>query len=160
MQNCNCGLCQEYTKKENIICDYVHCFLMFNRYPYLAGHIMLVPKRPVATLVDLTPDERVEIFDKLADAHQIILGALGPTFGVTSTNTGINIGPHSGGSIPTHLHIHIVPRRLNDTNFMHTCMFNGFSSGESETSKRDPIMFSGLYENARKWIIEYVSKNN
>ena len=155
MSECGCGLCKEYISKTNVVCDYKYSFLMFNKYPYLCGHLLLVPKRAVPSLGDLTAEERVEILDKIIEAQEIVIGALGPSeFGVTSVNIGINFGPHSGASIPTHLHIHIVPRRPNDTNFMHTCMFSG-ETNETAT-QRNPKMFSGLYENARKLILDYV----
>ena len=150
MDKCNCALCGEYLSKENVVCEYKHTFLMFNRYPYLVGHLMLVPKRPVATLSELTPEERIETFDKIIEAQYILLRALAD-FGVTSTNVGINTGPHSGGSIQTHVHVHIVPRRLNDTNFLHTCINSGDLEGIG--SARNPTMFCGMYENARKKIL-------
>jgi diadenosine tetraphosphate (Ap4A) HIT family hydrolase len=153
MSECNCALCKEYENRENIIQDYSLWFLMFNRFPYLPGHVMLVPKRPVQDMMNLTEYERNEMILLITNTQNILIKALEST-GVTSCNIGINIGPHSGGSIPTHLHVHLVPRRMNDTNFMHSCTFSG------EGLRRDPIMFNGMYENARKCIINAFSNVN
>lgn len=152
MEGCMCSLCKEYISKENVIYESHFWFVMFNRFPYLPGHIMLVPKRPIPNLEDITVEERVEMINELIDAQTLLINALQNKFGVTSSNIGINLGPNSGASIPTHLHIHLVPRRPNDSNFMHTCTFSGF--GE----RHDPIMYDKMYSNARMWIIEEASK--
>lgn len=152
MEDCNCALCKEYISKENVIYEKEFWFVMFNRFPYLPGHIMLVPKRPIAKLEDITSVERTEMTNEMIRAQTLLLDALSLNFGVTSVNIGINIGPNSGASIPTHLHIHLVPRRPNDSNFMHTCTFSGF--GE----RHDPIMYDKMYSNARMWILEHARK--
>ena len=114
--NHSCKLCDEFISKKNVICEFKHCFLMFNRFPYLPGHIMLVPKRPCAKLSEYNSEERLEIFNVLHRAQDILM----ETLEIDSTNIGINTGPNSGASIPTHLHIHIIPRKKNDMNFMST----------------------------------------
>lgn len=55
--------------------------------------------------------------------QELILEALQ----IDSLNTGINTGPNSGGSISSHLHIHIVPRKNNDLNFMNTIIHTPIS---------------------------------
>jgi ATP adenylyltransferase len=151
---CECGLCQEFEKKENIIFEFKYTFFMFNRYPYLPGHIMLVPKRIVSCVSDLNSEEKMELINNIALGQDLLYTALHDTLQVTSTNVGINTGPDSGASIPGHLHVHIVPRRHRDTNFMHTCTFSGTASH----GHNDPIMYKGMYNNARKWILQVVEE--
>jgi ATP adenylyltransferase len=140
MEFCECGLCKEYASKENVIANYEHFFLMFNRYPYLPGHVMLVPKRPVKSLPELSSTERIEMIDRLAEVQEKILKCL-KELDVTSTNIGLNTGENSGASIPQHLHVHIVPRKPNDTNFMHV------------VNSCQPFQYPGAYRAYRKQIL-------
>jgi len=132
-----CGLCNELKNKTNVIKEYDHCFIMFNKYPYIPGHIMVVSKRPVVSLADCTKEEKLEIIEVVSSSQQLIMKGLK----IKSTNIGINTGPNSGGSILDHLHIHIVPRNKGDMNFMHTIA--------GSTNK-----YPGLVEDARKKVID------
>jgi len=113
---CDCKLCEELKLGENIIHKFNHCFVMFNRYPYLPGHIMVVPYEAKPLLYDYHDDTRKDIIDVIALSQKKLMDVLD----IESCNTGINSGNNSGASIPNHLHIHIVPRIHNDMNFMHT----------------------------------------
>jgi ATP adenylyltransferase len=85
-----------------------------NKYPYSNGHIMIVPKRHLANVMDLSPEERLEMMDLLALGEQALKQAL-DAHGI---NAGFNLGQSAGAGIPGHLHLHLVPRWQNDVNFM------------------------------------------
>lgn len=89
-------------------------YLVMNRFPYNAGHILALPYREVAELENLDPDEKVEFMDLIIRAKKILSRALNPD----GFNVGMNLGTAAGAGIPTHLHAHIVPRWAGDTNFM------------------------------------------
>jgi ATP adenylyltransferase len=91
-----------------------HCFLMLNRYPYAVGHLMAVPYRKVAATADLSEGERLELWD-LADIGQRLLRQ---AVGAEGFNLGLNLGKCAGAGVADHLHLHIVPRRSGDHNFM------------------------------------------
>jgi ATP adenylyltransferase len=91
-----------------------HCFLMLNRYPYAVGHLMAVPYRKVAETADLTEGERLELWE-LADTGQRLLRE---AVGAEGFNVGLNLGKCAGAGVADHLHLHIVPRRAGDHNFM------------------------------------------
>lgn len=88
-------------------------YLILNRFPYNAGHLMAVPFRAVRDLVELSAEERTDLMDAIVYAEELLRAALKPN----AFNIGFNLGPAAGGSIP-HLHAHIVPRWAGDTNFM------------------------------------------
>lgn len=88
-------------------------YLILNRYPYNAGHLLAVPFRAAADITDLTPAERADLMDEIILGKQILTAALQPD----AFNVGFNLGTAAGGSIP-HLHAHLVPRWTGDTNFM------------------------------------------
>jgi ATP adenylyltransferase len=89
-------------------------YLVLNRFPYNAGHLLVVPFREAPDLADLTTDERVDFFNTLIAGQDILRRALKPD----GFNIGFNLGSAAGAGIPGHLHAHIVPRWNGDTNFM------------------------------------------
>ena len=91
-----------------------HCFLMLNRYPYAVGHVMAVPYRKVGETADLAEGERLELWE-LADIAQRVLRQ---GVGAEGFNVGLNLGKCAGAGVADHLHLHIVPRRGGDHNFM------------------------------------------
>ena len=88
-------------------------YLLLNRYPYNAGHLLVVPFREVTDLTALRADERADLMDEIIFGKEVLQAALKPD----AFNVGFNLGPAAGGSIP-HLHAHLVPRWHGDTNFM------------------------------------------
>jgi ATP adenylyltransferase len=89
-------------------------YLVLNRYPYNAGHLLALPYREVADLESLTQAESTEFLDLIIRAKKLLSKALKPD----GFNVGMNLGGAAGAGIPSHLHAHIVPRWNGDTNFM------------------------------------------
>lgn len=92
------------------------CFALLNAYPYNSGHVMVLPKRAVVDLDELTLEESAELWQGVQMAHHAVKTAYNPQ----GVNIGINLGPASGAGVPTHLHVHVLPRWSGDTNFMTT----------------------------------------
>ena len=89
-------------------------YLIMNRYPYAAGHLLAVPYRKTADLAVLTGEEKLELFE-LAEIAQKLLQA---TMHAEGFNIGLNLGVCAGAGVADHLHLHIVPRWTGDNNFM------------------------------------------
>src|SRR5215469_9900488 len=90
------------------------CFALLNAYPYVGGHLMVVPYKEVPDLAGLTDEELADVW-KLA---RRCITALTAVMKPDGFNVGINLGKVAGAGIEEHLHIHVVPRWKGDTNFM------------------------------------------
>src|ERR1043165_920245 len=89
-------------------------FLMMNRYPYAAGHLMAVPYRKIGDMSSLGDNEIVELWNLVTHAQKLLRSAAK----AQGFNVGLNLGECAGAGVVDHLHIHIVPRWSGDTNFM------------------------------------------
>ena len=89
-------------------------FAVLNRFPYNTGHVLILPYRHVGQLEDLTDSELAEVGRFTRAGVAAIRSAYSPA----GFNIGANLGATAGGSIPDHLHYHVVPRFPGDTNFM------------------------------------------
>ncbi|MFT3828816.1 MAG: HIT domain-containing protein [Opitutaceae bacterium] len=89
-------------------------YVVMNRFPYNAGHLLIVPFRAVPELEQLTAAERDELMALIVFGKRVLQQALKPD----GFNIGFNLGSAAGAGIPQHLHAHIVPRWSGDTNFM------------------------------------------
>jgi len=88
--------------------------VMLNRYPYNNGHLMVAPRRHVASPELLTREERAIIGELVSDCCVHLRTALNPS----GLNVGANLGRSAGAGIADHMHWHVVPRWDGDTNFM------------------------------------------
>jgi ATP adenylyltransferase len=90
------------------------CFAIMNRFPYTAGHCLVVPDRHVGDLLELTPEEIAAVMSLVND----LMTAIRASMHTDGFNVGCNIGKVAGAGIADHFHMHVVPRWNGDTNFM------------------------------------------
>ena len=110
-----CALLAEGRDRENhILHRGALAFVMLNRFPYTSGHLMVVPVRHVADLDALDDREALELFHLTTASME----AIRQTYGPQGFNVGVNLGRAAGAGIIDHVHLHIVPRWVGDTNFM------------------------------------------
>ena len=114
-----CVFCHSINENiENDNCLVIHrgkkAFTIMNLYPYNNGHLMVVPKRHIFKINQITTDEFAEITKQITHATE----ALTKLYDPHGFNIGANVGKAAGAGIDTHLHFHIVPRWNGDTNFM------------------------------------------
>ena len=91
-------------------------FVILNRFPYNNGHLMVVPFEHVPSFEQLEAAALAEI---MALTNQA-LAALRRMYQPQAFNVGANIGAAAGAGIADHVHMHVVPRWVGDTNFMAT----------------------------------------
>ncbi len=91
-------------------------FVILNRYPYTSGHVMIVPYAHEPKLAGM-PQETSSEMMLLAQRLERVLDTL---YHPDGCNLGMNIGRAAGAGIAGHLHLHVLPRWIGDTNFMTT----------------------------------------
>jgi ATP adenylyltransferase len=87
---------------------------MMNLYPYGHGHLLVLPRRHIRELTDLSREENLELSELLTTATAVLGEAMQPH----GFNLGINLGLAGGAGIEEHLHWHVLPRWPGDVNFM------------------------------------------
>jgi ATP adenylyltransferase len=113
-----CVLCDK-PREKNDATNYIlfrghYNFILMNLFPYNPGHLMVAPYRHLSSPDALTPDEIHEHSELVAHSVKI----LRDVFDCAGFNTGMNVGKVAGAGIESHVHSHVVPRWVGDTNFM------------------------------------------
>ena len=113
-----CFLCEliaaDQDRQHHVLQRGQTCVVVMNRYPYTGGHLMVAPYRHVAEVEHLTTVERTELMDLTSRSVEVLRKVMHPQ----GFNLGINLGAAAGAGLKDHLHQHIVPRWVGDTNFM------------------------------------------
>jgi ATP adenylyltransferase len=113
-----CLLCDIPRERNDVVSLILHrgprTYVVMNRYPYNNGHLMIVPYRHCADLERLSAEDSLELMQESQRATRI----LHREFGAEGFNVGFNLGKAAGAGIAEHVHVHVVPRWVGDTNFM------------------------------------------
>ncbi|MBC7365066.1 MAG: HIT domain-containing protein [Candidatus Aminicenantes bacterium] len=91
-----------------------HNFVILNRFPYTAGHLMIAPYRHLADF-EKAPEALVTEATALV---QLVIRILKKCYKPHGFNVGLNLGHSAGAGVAGHFHIHVVPRWTGDANFM------------------------------------------
>ncbi len=89
-------------------------YIILNKFPYNSGHLLIVPNQHTALYTDL-PDD---VLSEMNGLSKLAMKALDARYKPQGYNVGMNLGEAAGAGVKEHLHIHIVPRWMGDTNFM------------------------------------------
>ncbi len=89
-------------------------FVILNRYPYTSGHVMIVPYAHVAELSLCD----AEALNEMMELARRVEAALRASYTPDGMNLGMNLGKAAGAGVAGHLHLHMLPRWIGDTNFM------------------------------------------
>ncbi len=91
-----------------------HCFIVLNSFPYTSGHVMVIPFAHMDELHKL-PEEAAQEMMALSQKMEAVLRQVYSPDGI---NLGMNIGRAAGAGVAGHIHMHILPRWVADSNFI------------------------------------------
>lgn len=116
-----CVFCRLANNKENDETNFVvhraeNVFIALNLYPYISGHLLIIPYLHTGEFDSLPKEISDEMMD-LAKRSQTVLREV---YSPDGFNMGMNLGSPAGAGIVDHVHIHMLPRWGGDTNFMTT----------------------------------------
>ena len=104
----DCPFCS--ISKDRLIYEEGPCFAIRDRYPVSPGHILMIPRRHVASFREMTAEEWSAIHRLAAD---LAVKMQAEDHSIQGFNLGINDGRAAGQTI-MHAHIHLIPRRSGD----------------------------------------------
>ena len=113
-----CIFCDAVARKDDAETLIVHrgekSFVILNRFPYTSGHVMIAPYAHVAELNLCEPGA----LDEMMQLAQRVETALRSNYKPDGMNLGMNLGRAAGAGVLGHLHLHVLPRWIGDSNFM------------------------------------------
>jgi ATP adenylyltransferase len=120
-ESSGCFLCKYWNEPDNdkknlVLWRTQRCLVVFNRFPYTGGHLLIAPAAHIADLEGLDNDTMLDMMLLTRDAQKIIRQAIKPQ----GFNIGMNISRCAGAGLPGHVHQHLIPRWDGDTNFTST----------------------------------------
>jgi diadenosine tetraphosphate (Ap4A) HIT family hydrolase len=86
-----------------------HAFVVLDLYPVSPGHSLIVSRRHIADVFELTKAEIAEMLRLIRSTRERIDCSHQPA----GYNVGVNVGVHAGQTVP-HVHIHVIPRYPGD----------------------------------------------
>ena len=89
-------------------------FVILNRFPYTSGHVLIVPNAHVAELHLCHPGA----LEEMMEFAQKLEGVYHQEYKPDGMNLGMNLGKAAGAGVAGHLHLHMLPRWIGDSNFM------------------------------------------
>jgi len=95
--------------RDEWIADNGFGFAIFDRYPVVPGHTLVIPHRPFVTWWDADEATQVGLMQLVGVVKDILDARYQPD----GYNVGFNAGPAAGQTVG-HLHLHLIPRRNND----------------------------------------------
>jgi diadenosine tetraphosphate (Ap4A) HIT family hydrolase len=101
----SCAFCTPEILEDQKIYEDDLCLILASYKPVVDDHLLIIPKRHVERLEDLSPDEMSHIFTLIQKTHKVCREVLGAEdYLILQKN-----GASAGQQVP-HVHIHFLPR--------------------------------------------------
>ncbi len=107
MDKTDCPFCQLKPRRIMLENDFAAAFP--DGFPIAEGHTLVVPKRHVASLFELSEEEQSAVWKLVAQVRDKLMTEQKPD----GFNIGLNDGTAAGQTV-MHAHVHVIPRRLGD----------------------------------------------
>jgi bis(5'-adenosyl)-triphosphatase len=104
----NCPFCQPSVRL-TVFWENENFLALYNIAPILPGHSLVIPRKHVTSLLDLSNEEFQQFFLAARRAIQILMQA----FHTNAFDWSIQEKPEAGQTLE-HIHLHIVPRERQD----------------------------------------------
>ncbi len=101
----SCELC----KADMVVLEDEFAYVRFDNNSLSRGHVLVVPRRHVASFFDMTAQEKASVIELLDRAKAHIEAQFRPD----GYNIGVNVG-RAGGQSRMHVHVHLIPRYTGD----------------------------------------------
>lgn len=90
-----------------------HSVVIMNKFPYNPAHLLVLPLTHIGDLEQMDVETLTDIGLNLQKCVKILKAE----YNCQGLNLGVNHGHVAGAGIPEHLHWHVIPRWIGDTNF-------------------------------------------
>lgn len=90
---------------KNAVLENELCYMIYDKYPVAPGHALIIPKRHMTTVFEMTPEEWMAA-GKLINAAK---NEIEKSYQPVGYNVKINCGKAAGQEI-MHAHIHLIPK--------------------------------------------------
>ena len=100
-----CELCAP----ADVVMENTLAYVRYDNHSLSRGHVLVVPKRHVASFFDMSKNEQVAVLELLAEAQRQLQAMFSPD----GYNIGVNVGAAAGQS-RMHVHVHLIPRYVGD----------------------------------------------
>lgn len=118
----DCIFCKIANKEiDSKVIEETENFLAFlDIHPHAPGHSLIIPKNHIVNL----PDLNYQLGNEFIQITQQVVNLLSQALGTKDFTIGINEGPLAGRAV-NHLHLHIIPRFVNDNGgSIHSVVYN------------------------------------
>lgn len=101
----DCELC----RPESVLLESGLAYVRFDSLGLSRGHVLVIPRRHVASYFDMTGEEKTEVLALIDRAQSAIAAEHAPD----GYNIGVNVGRVAGQN-RMHVHVHLIPRYTGD----------------------------------------------
>jgi diadenosine tetraphosphate (Ap4A) HIT family hydrolase len=100
-----CELCSRH----EVLLENALAYVRHDNNSLSRGHVLVIPKRHVASFFDMTDEERSAVLELLTKIQKSLEKEHSPD----GYNIGVNVGKAAGQS-RMHVHVHLIPRYIGD----------------------------------------------